>query len=1240
MEPKWTDEQLRAITEKECNILVAAAAGAGKTAVLVERIINKITNDNVDIDRLLVVTFTNAAAAEMRERIYLAISKKMDQNSDTKNILRQMALLEKASITTIHSFCLEVIRNNFSSIDIDPNFRIADETETTLIKTETLNELFEEEYEKASEDLINLLESYGTSKDDALIQDMVLNLYHFIQSNPWPKKWLHDMRDKMQIEKDIDFSCTVWGDVILESILLDLKGAKNNIIKAIGIIKSDDVLQDKYYDVFIEEYMLIDDMIRRIDNGQDVQRWDKLYNLISDMKFKKLPAIRSKDNFDIDKQEKVKAIRQELKDLIKKIETKLVNDKSANIIKDIEVAYPSISYLVYLVETFMDMYNEKKRKKNIVDFGDLEHYCLELLTTTDEEGNFVPSDIAKSYRDKFEEILVDEYQDSNDIQEKIISMISKEKVNCPNVFMVGDVKQSIYRFRQANPELFLEKYNNYENKSSGSYRKIQLFKNFRSRRGVISAANFVFEQIMSKDIGDLDYTKDEALNFGANFPDCSNYEVDDVAELYLIDTKKVLDSQYEQKQDTNMLDNQDLEQIDDVNSIQCEARAIGMKILSLTKSQTPYMVYDKHTGTYRGAEFRDIVILLRATKIWADTFVKELSDMGIGVFADTDTGFFKTIEILVVVSFLQIIDNPLQDIPLLAVLRSPIVGLNADELAHIRICNREVSIFEALQEFVTLDNQDKDFLDTKFKVGKFLECYKELKDMSWYMPTDELIWELYNKTGYYAMVGAMPMGEQKQANLRVLFEKARQFEETSYKGLFNFVNFIDKLRSSNGDMGSAKILGENDNVVRIMSIHKSKGLEFPIVFLAGCGKRFNLRDVTKSIIFHQKLGFGPDIVDYERRVSWPSVLKTAIGEKLRQETLSEEMRILYVAITRAREKLIITGSVNDIAKNMHKWNEMSNSKQDKIYPFEVKKGRTFLDWIVPAILKHKRGIEFFEMLPEGFLFNENLVDDVSNWEIYFVNKSDILGYNKQYKQENAIFSQKLGDLEVSDEITYIPKDILDKLNWEYKYKGLELIPAKVSVTGLLKDTNKAQEIVIKKPKFLEEEEGLEAAKRGTIIHFIMQHIDFFDNDIKAQIKNMIDKQLITEIEAKSVDIYKIKRFMDSDLGRRIKASTSVNREVPFFLNIPCQSVYKLENEQIDEDVILQGVIDCYFEEKDYLVLLDYKSDFVKDSDDVERIRQRYKDQINNYKKVLERLTNKTVKHQYIYLFSNGEIIEY
>jgi len=1270
-ETKWTNEQLDAITEKNCNLLVAAAAGAGKTAVLVERIIRKITdvNNSMDIDKLLIVTFTNASAAEMRERIAEAISKALESNHDSVNIQRQLILLSKASITTIHSFCLQVIRSNFQNINIDPEFRIADDTECSLMKIEVLTELFEEQYEGENTDFFELLESYGGNRDDQALQEMVLNLYRFIQSSPWPQKWLDEMTENFNIKDGIDFAETIWGEVLLRSIEFELAGLKEMMTRAVETLRIAEGLE-KYQSVYLEDLNNIESLLSLVEDNSHGSKqsesspsWDRLFNALQSLEFSTLP--RCGKEVDTDKQDYVRKIRDDVKARIKKIREKIIQTDSNENINDIKDLYPKMKCLAMLATEFTKRYSEKKSTKSIMDFNDLEHFCLEILSEQNEDLLLRPSKTALDYRERYAEIMVDEYQDSNMVQEIIINMISKGDIGQPNVFMVGDVKQSIYRFRQAKPELFMDKYNTYSMEKGSAYRKILLFKNFRSRKVIVDAVNFIFKQIMSVSVGELNYTDIEALNPGAIFMENDREDrlIGGDAELHLIQT-----GGSEEKEGIDI--NPDVvpsneggnseEQLEDeeiLSNIQCEARLVAKRIHELMLPDVngkDFCVFDKGRNEYRKVEFKDIVILLRTTKNWSEVFMEELSMQGIQAFADTGTGFFKTIEVQVILSLLQIIDNPLQDIPLLSVLRSPIVGFSTDEMAELRLAERKVSLFDALLKLSEVGQGN-----VLNKSVAFLENLQKWRDMSLYMSTDQLLWRLYNETGYYGMIGAMPAGEQRQANLRVLFERARQFEETSYKGLFNFISFVDKLKGNKGDMGSAKILGENENVVRIMSIHKSKGLEFPVVILSGCGKKFNLQDMNKSILLHQELGFGPDVVDHKIRLSYPSAPKQAIREKIKTETLSEEMRILYVGMTRAREKLIITGVVGDIAKSVSKWSICADVQESKLPDYKILAGSNYLDWIAPALLRHKEcsglrdsGSNAKISYAVGSEFHGRLIDDPSRWSVRVWNKSDVLSSIAEVVNEESEFIGWLDSVETSTENFEFSEEIARRLSWDYSHAKTSKVPAKVSVTELKRrfDTELLGEvgaypdylpILVKRPMFLEEKKGISAAEAGTALHFVLQRLDYHRDDIKAQIDEMVTKDLLTEQQAQSVDVDRIRRFLDSPLGIRLIASGRVNREVPFNIEIPCHELYKDMGDNIyqDETLLLQGVIDCYFEEEDGIVLLDYKTDYVP-AGKVDMIKERYKVQINYYARALEMLTVKKVTGKYVYLFWNGEVLEY
>ena len=1471
-EARWTNEQLEAITEKDCNLLVAAAAGAGKTAVLVERIIRKITCEEhpVDIDRLLVVTFTNAAATEMRERIADAISKALDKNPRSILLQRQLALLNKANITTIHSFCMEVIRNNFHYIGLNPGFRISDETEAILMKIETLDDMFDEIYDqdKLKEEFFDLLESYGGNRDDQALKNMILTIYEFIQSYPWPEDWLNEKTGYFNLTDEEDFAKTLWGRVLLKNTAIELMSLKEIMEKAITIIEASEGL-NPYLLNFQEEKNEIEslyktcklsmDLIENIDTGNIADHaaddaddtgniadhavndaddtgniadhanddadytgnivsadtganastnastaadtytiygniWDVLYNCLLSFSFKRLPPC--KKDVDKEQQERVKSIRDDVKKRIKKLQEDIFTTCSKDIIADLQHVYPLLKYLSELVIKFGCMYAEKKREKSLLDFNDLEHFCLDILTEKKSDGSFLPSDVAVEYKHKFEEILIDEYQDSNLVQEIILNVISRNDLDTPNIFMVGDVKQSIYRFRQAKPELFLEKYNTYSLEKGNKYRKIQLYKNFRSRREVIDSINFIFTRIMSEDAGELNYDENEALNPGAFYEEPGETQkAGGTAELHLIEleseegenTKSPHESDgiyysdthendmpganasdnyttdnyasYTDAYNTETPDNyqSDTDMGDSahflygeepLDNIQCEARVVAERIKRLFNSEDresgreldreldrEFSVYDKNSRSYRPIEYRDIVILLRSTKTWSDVFVEELTRQGIPVYADTGTGFFKTVEVQIILSLLQVIDNPLQDIPLLAVLRSPFVAFTPDELADIRLTDREAILYEALRKFagvsnweegspisingnaetenaetgnietgnietgdvetgniktgdvetvdVETDSEEKTVSKLKEKTVVFLETLEKWRDKALYMSTDELIWYLYTETGFFSYVGAMPGGEQRQANLRMLFEQAAKFEETSYKGLFNFVNFINRLRSGRGDMGSAKILGENENVVRIMSIHKSKGLEFPVVILSGCGKGFNLQDMNKSIILHQELGFGPDYVDIEKRIAYPTLAKEALRYQIKVESLSEEMRILYVGFTRAREKLILTGTVKNLSKSISRWREFGSADEDTIPGHVILRGRNYLDWICSAIQKQGDGSPITAKQGDSSLAPEtNYRDgghpDLKLWDISVWRKEDIIDEDKKEKQSRQASQEILEEItKMSDEILTVEKgrsnyydEIQRRLGWEYKYYEASRIPIKVSVTELKRrfsfDTSDEYKpfsiftpTLIKKPAFLEESKGLSAAEIGTVLHFVMQHLNLNKVgdviQIKSQVDVMVEKGLLTKQQAKSINLEKVYGFFSSPIGRRMLNSTKIYREVPFNIQVSYSELFNNVKDNIQghdhdhdldldhETVLLQGVIDCFFEEHDELVLLDYKTDYILPGagrDAIMQVRERYRTQIQYYTMVLEKLLHKRVKEKYVYLFWNGEIVEY
>lgn len=1261
METKWTDEQLLAIETRGKNLLVAAAAGSGKTAVLVERIIKIITDDNnpVDIDKLLVVTFTNAAASEMRERIGDTISKKLEEMPDSKMLQRQLALLNKSNITTIHSFCLDIIKNNFHLIDLDPGFRIGDETECTLIKQDVLIELFEDKYDKEDEDFLNLIEAYCTNRDDERLKEIVLKLYNFSMSGPWPSVWLREKAQEFNINSLDELEKASWYKVLKESLYLDLNNAKNGLDEAIKICEEDSDLAP---------YLLtLKPELNGIENAINSLNLDleQIYKAVKDIEFAyRIKTVKKGIGDELDKK-KVKSLRDDVKKKINQIKGGVFSISLDETLNGIKNMYPIIKSLTELVIEFSDRYVKKKMERVILDFNDLEHLCLKILTCNDENGEVYASSVAQKFREKFEEVLIDEYQDSNNVQETIISMVSRKDLDNPNVFMVGDVKQSIYRFRQAKPELFLEKYNSYSEEDNKKNRKIMLYKNFRSREEVIKGVNFIFKSLMSKTVGELDYTDKEALNLGASydeinkdnvyfqdneFIDLDKIEVSGALELHILDKS----SDFEDgKNEINDEDDKENDNEEDLSAVAIEARIIAKRIKELINPSDGkcFMVFDKNLNRYRKITYKDIVILLRSTKNWADTIVEELSFGGIPVYADINTGYFQTIEIRTIMSLLHIIDNPMQDIYTIASMRSPIFAFTSEELADIRILNRDNYFYLNVKDIAEDVYDERINKSLKDKCVYFIEKIGSWREKSLYMPIDEFLWYLYSDTSYYGYVGAMVNGIQRQANLRILFQRAKQYEQTSFKGLFNFINFINKLRKSSEDLGTAKILGENEDVVRIMSIHKSKGLEFPVVFLSGCGKQFNLRDINDSLLFHEELGIGADCIDIKKRIRYTTLQKYAIKKKFELETLSEEMRILYVALTRAKEKLIITGSSYNLQKDIDACYKAGVKGFNKVIPSELLKQKSYLKWIMTALIKHKDG----DILRQGKNEFVEISDDLSSWKINFHKKSDFGVENVEdsiEKKNISILSLNYSNFEVDEEIR-------KRLEFRYKYRDVCSVPSNISVS----DIKKAEEEIFepqaenlfseeknrKKPRFIMEEKGLSKAEKGTAMHFVMQKLDLNKvnllNEIKEQIKNMFEKGLITKDEEESINIFKIQKFFKSNLGQRLlkayKENKQVFRELPFITEIP---VKRIEKDLIDkifnnEKLRLQGIIDCFFEEDDGIVLLDYKTDYVENGKEKE-ILDKYRVQIDLYTETLERVIGKKVKERYLYLFGIDKEVKY
>ena len=1242
----WTKNQLEAIETKNRNILVAAAAGSGKTAVLVERIIQKIIKDKIDIDKLLVVTFTNAAASEIRQRILEAINKKLEEEPNNEELQKQIILLNKSNISTIHSFCLSVIKNNFFEIGISPDFRIGETSELELLKLETIDDLFEELYEENNKNFIKLTEIYTGYRGDEKLKEIILKIYNFIQSSPFPEEWLKENVDKFNLEDklDVDFSKTEWGNIILNYIKENIERNITELRVVLNALAQEQDLK-KYYDI-----VLLD--IEEYERGlKSLTSWDSAYNILPTLDFKRW-TVDKKIESDI--KENSKIIRANIntgyKDLIKKL---IVTDsKNAN--KDINEMYSILLYLQEVILKFMEKLKTKKQSKNIIDFNDIEHYALQILVRKDKEtGEYIPTEVANKYKEKFEEIAIDEYQDSNSVQECILSAIS----NGHNMFMVGDVKQSIYRFRQARPELFLEKYNTFKLQEdiadeNDVNQKIQLFNNFRSRELVLEFANLVFKNIMSKQVGNIDYTQDEYLNFTALFK-APESEVNYAGKMSLeiIDTKDIIVEEEESDENEEQEDDEDntsniVEEIqENLEKIEIEARYVAFRIKKIIESK--YNVWDKELKKYRPATYKDFVILLRSTSSVAPIFEKEIFKLNMPVFSDNSQKYLESIEIETILNLLKIIDNPMQDIPLVTVLRSYIGDFNDNELLEIRLGNIKSTFYESMKEF---KNEEKPELENKVK--EFLSKLRGWQNIVKYMPLDEFIWKLYIDTGYYNYVSMMNDGALKVANLKMLFERAKQYEKASFKGLYNFIKFIDKLKKNEGELENAKLIGENDNVIRIMSIHKSKGLEFPIVFLCGTGKKFNLKDLNDNILLHQDLGIGPKYINYDRKIEYSTLAKEALKIRLKDDSLSEEMRILYVALTRPKERLIITGTVKDAEKKLQEKKLLLElSKEDNINSILLKKYTTFLDWIELAYLNDTESmtnsinIEFLDLnkIVDKYR-NFNAEADESNNNIkeflktYKFSKEDYEKIEKlllfKYKKE------KLTTIQSKISVTTL-KELLgeNSSNLEVEGDNIENLKASDKIKNfqvnkeIEYNNNSINKFSLEKPKFMSTESKFTKAEIGTVTHLMFQKVDFKKDytleNLEEEIEKYVQQEIITKEQAEVIDIQKIYKFIKSSFTDRIRNAKNIYTEAPFYMNIDVKEIYK-DIKDLDENILVQGIIDLYFEEVDgKLVLVDYKTDNVKTGEE-DVLINRHKEQLLLYKKALEAATKKEVKEVYLY----------
>lgn len=1213
MERKWTKEQQLAIDHDKSNILVSAAAGSGKTAVLVERIIKKITRKEnaVDIDSLLVMTFTNAAAMEMKERIAVAISKEIDKNPLDTRLQKQLIRLNKADITTMHSFCNRLIKKYFHLLDIDPSFRIGDENECKLIRREAVLEVIEDRYDEENmrESFLLLAEGYTKNKSDVELEEIVLSLYNDAMAMSFPERDLNRLLEKLDIT-DKSFEETIFCKIAVEEILEGLREYREGYRELLDNLY-DYGYNDKVYDIIKSESEFIEDLL--LEGKSFFQIRNEIYNF----EFLRMPSVKGVDE---EGKAKLSGLRDGVKKYIKGVSEKYFYFSTEEEIREEMTFLHTVSKgIIELVIDFKKVYEDKKKKRGILDYNDLEHYGLDILVDYSEEGEVIPSNVALELREKYSEVLIDEYQDTNEVQETIIKMIGR--VDVPNIFMVGDVKQSIYRFRNTNPQFFLQKYYDYSEDTSKRDVKILLYKNFRSRKEVLTGINFLFKRIMSKELGDVDYTDVEALNPGATF----SGEGEPI-DLVLLDYKNI------------MAENED----EDKKELEIEARYICNRIESIVSGKEGLYIDDATVPEgKRIPTYKDIVILLRATAGHGDVLKEALMEREIPVFLDSSKGCFDTFEINIMMSLLEIIDNPLNDIPLIGVLRSPIGSFDEEELIKIRGEKAKGGFYNCLKKY----SKEENFLGNKAKA--FLEKLKMYREKSIKMTLVDFLWYLYLDTNFYSFVATLSNGDVRQENLMLLLQKGREFENTSYKGLFNFINFINKIKISKGDFGSAITIGENENVVRIMSIHKSKGLEFPIVFMPHLNKKFNMMDLRENILFHPKLGFGPKYISGEERIAHDTLVRSVIKDSIETEVKSEEMRILYVALTRAKEKLILLSANKDIDNLIKKGKEALRCNDIRLPSYMVKKCSSYLQWIIISLMAHRDGNILRERV-EGDLNFPSPIEDEGKWNIQVI---DSYGEDdSDIEEENSLtVVEKLKEDEVGDKYSGID----NILNFRYKYKDVTNISPYITVSeikrkylegnikidsdGPLAKGNYIEDIVA--PRFLRDEKALTRSQIGTAHHTVMEHLPLkMDSSIKS-VKELVDmlviKNILSEDEGKVINYSKISDFLKSDICKEmIENEDTLLREFPIQLRISPSEVYDVEDD--DDKLVLNGIVDAFYEKDNELIIVDYKSDYYVDK---KEMVEKYQVQLELYKKALEKITGKKVRECILYLFYKSEYVK-
>ena len=1257
---KFTEDQQRVIDLRNCNILVSAAAGSGKTAVLVERIVELVSGSAcdsaqaVDIDRLLIVTFTNAAAAQMRERVTKALSDRVEAEPDNEHIKKQLMLIHNAKIMTIHSFCLYLIKNHFNDIGLDPDFRTADEGEMRLLKQEVLSELLEEQFSQKRQEFTDCVEYFAYDGREKRLEELIERLYTFSESYPFPEKWLRQHRMDYHVETFEELVKTEWFAGMMQEISALLQECKEQEEAALKVCEEPD--GPYFYAAALEQDQkliagLEQELVRvvqaaseseqsvspaEIDASAAKDAFEALAARVQGISYARM-APKKDDSVSAKKRELVKAMRERVKNLLGTLSEKYFASSPQQWLAECRQADAALCELVDLALLFGERLTEKKREKNLLDFEDMEHLALQVLLKEKENGQMVPSDTALEYREQFAEILIDEYQDSNLVQEFLLQSISGEDNGRFNRFMVGDVKQSIYKFRLARPELFLEKFATYQ-KEDGSCVRVDLKQNFRSRHEVTDCVNDLFLQLMHRELGGVEYDADAALYPAAQFPEADGA----AAEA----REKGAAPGGEEMQGSAVPEGEDCEASTAYSPYEpelciaaisgekgedpkeLEAKMIAGKIREIV-GKLP--VRDSESGQLRPARYQDIVILLRTTSGWDETYKKILEENAVPVFVTSKTGYFAATEVQTVLNFLRVLNNPLQEIPLFGVLKSVLFGFSDAQLATLRALDetRKRCLYDCVKLAAGEDKSGEDSVGygsrsdcadapLREKCYSFLSFLNRYREYAVYLPIHKLMEQFLEETGYLYTVSALPGGVQRRINVEMLLTRAESFEKTSYSGLFHFIRYMEQLEKYDIDYGETGASDENADVVRIMSIHKSKGLEFPVCFVSGLSKRFNRQDSAAPVLMDMDLGLAIDWVDPTARIRHTTLKKNVLARKLNADSMGEELRVLYVALTRAEEKLILTGTCKegklpqeDAAPGAYGYSAL-----------RLQEASSYYELVLPAWQSAGRRLQ---ICTQEELLQAELV-------------RASLGYNSRQK-----LLEEAGKEPEAAELA-----LCERLQKPYAHENLAGLFVKTTVSELKKEGMQEEaaegltlfpeeEVVPYLPQFVrEQEETVSGTTRGSAYHRLLEIFPFErqENWTAAKIRTVIEEckadRRLSEEYAAAINVYKIRAFLQTPLAARMAKAAKNNRlhrEQPFVLGL---SANRLNTDfPEDETVLIQGIIDVYLEEEDGIVLADYKTDLVKDP---KELILRYRVQLDYYEEALVRLTGKCVKEKLIYSF--------